>query len=112
VIENGERPIANHANCPLEFVLVARFRPVAAPFGQDALPHHRQADEAERDGEVGPEPVVRLAGADHGEHQRRQDRAEIGDHPEHRPDSERHRRARYAYRRDLGHDSKRATYSS
>jgi hypothetical protein len=58
-------------------------------------PHHRQADEPERDREVGPEPVVRLARTDHRERQRRQHRAEIGDHPEHRADGERHRRSAF-----------------
>jgi hypothetical protein len=35
--------------------------------------------------------MVRLARTDHREHQRREDRTKVGDHPKDRPDSERHR---------------------
>jgi hypothetical protein len=53
--------------------------------------HHREPHEPERDGEVGPEPVVRVIRTDDRKDQRRQDHRQVGDHPEHRPYDERHR---------------------
>src|SRR5262245_5194152 len=57
--------------------------------------HHREPDEAQRDREVRPEPMVRLTGADRGEDQRRDHSTEVRDHPEDRSDRELHvRRSR------------------
>jgi hypothetical protein len=52
--------------------------------------HHRESDEPERDREVGPEPMVGLARADHGEHERGHHHAQIRRHREHRPGRKRH----------------------
>ena len=48
--------------------------------------HHRQPGEPERDREVGPEVVVGLMCPDDGEHQRRENHADIEERPDDGPD--------------------------
>jgi hypothetical protein len=72
------------ANLPVKLeqrVLPERRRHHVEPGDERELePHHRQPRESERDRKVRPKTVVRLARADHREHERRHDDTKVGEH--------------------------------